>query len=137
MDTEGDDVKTCIAAVIVSLTLAFAQNAAAQASAPETTTAPDITPQTKVYTRDQVPSGNFDIYPPKAQDEEVRGFAVLACHIADDMRPDKCVVLSETPQGYGFGKAAALAILRYGKVDPAKQKSGDWVKQTFTFSLNG
>ncbi len=130
-------MKIGFAAIMATLALAFAQNAAAQASPPETTAAPVITPQTKVYTRDQVPPGKQDFYPMRAQDDEVRGSAVLACHIADDLRPDKCVVLSETPPGYGFGEGAALAILRYGKVDPAKQKSGDWVKMTFNFSLNG
>ncbi len=130
-------MKIGFAAILITLALAVAQNAAAQASPPETTTAPVITPQTKVYTRDQIPPGKADIYPARAQDDEVRGVAVLACHIADDLRPDKCIVLSETPQGYGFGEAAALALLRYGKVDPAKQKSGDWVKQTFNFSLGG
>ncbi len=130
-------MKIHIAAAAVVFTLAVSHTASAQVSQVVITTAPVITPDTKVYTREQVPPGKTDFYPLRAAEDEVSGETVLVCHVADDMRPDKCVVSSEKPAGYGFGEAAALGVLKYGKADPATQKAGDWLKLTFKFSLGG
>jgi TonB family protein len=45
-------------------------------------------------------------YPPDALAKGVAGEAALRCDVDRHFRPIKCKVLSETPQGYGFGEAA-------------------------------
>src|SRR5471032_2739481 len=51
-----------------------------------------------------MPSGKemADIYPQRAQNEEVRGMAIVACTITADGYLDRCGILAEYPKGYGF-----------------------------------
>lgn len=76
--------------------------------------APEIGPDTQVYTRKDL-SGikRKDILVPgRANNEGVSGQSHLICELGPEGRFQQCVVLSETPEGYGFGKAHALRVLR-------------------------
>jgi protein TonB len=55
--------------------------------------------------------------PPRARYERVTGSALLACHVLPSRRLADCKVLRETPEGYGFGKAALGASADF-RVNP-------------------
>ena len=48
----------------------------------------------------------------------------------------QCVVESETPGGYGFGKAHALMMMTHGHVDIVKNPPGSWLRASFTWKLH-
>ncbi|WP_413740679.1 TonB family protein [Sphingomonas sp. Sphisp66] len=56
--------------------------------------------------------------PPRARYEGVTGSALLACHVLASRRLADCKVLRETPEGYGFGKAALDASADFRVVPP-------------------
>ncbi|WP_310539289.1 TonB family protein [Phenylobacterium sp.] len=58
------------------------------------------------------------VYPKFAQLIGVEGRALISCKVARTGRLDNCGVLSETPEGLGFGKAA-LSLVPYFRVAPA------------------
>ncbi|MBN8810229.1 MULTISPECIES: energy transducer TonB [unclassified Sphingomonas] len=55
--------------------------------------------------------------PPRPRYEGVSGGALLACHVLPSRRLADCEVLRETPEGYGFGKAAREAATDF-RVNP-------------------
>ena len=55
-------------------------------------------------------------YPRRAMDESVSGRALLDCLVASDGLLT-CAVVSETPEGYGFGEAA-LRVARSFRMAP-------------------
>ena len=50
-----------------------------------------------------------ELYPRAANHEGIRGGAWVRCHLTPEGVLDTCVVLSERPSGWGFGKAATTA----------------------------
>ena len=54
--------------------------------------------------------------PPRPRYEGVSGGALLACHVLPSRRLADCEVLRETPEGYGFGKAAREPPMLGGQV---------------------
>jgi protein TonB len=48
----------------------------------------------------------FRYYPPKAQHMNVEGSASLMCDVTSEGHLSKCVIQSETPEGYGFAETA-------------------------------
>ncbi|WP_409514393.1 energy transducer TonB [Brevundimonas sp.] len=50
--------------------------------------------------------------PQRAIDAGVTGSAVVECQISDMGRPEYCSVISETPEGYGFGAVALRVVAR-------------------------
>lgn len=56
-------------------------------------------------------------YPQRATDDETEGTATLECTVTDASGRVTCVVLSEAPKGYGFGKATVKMVQDKGRVD--------------------
>ena len=56
-------------------------------------------------------------FPAKALRKGISGHAVLKCMVQTDGRLEECVVVSETPEGHGFGKAA-LGLARKMRMRP-------------------
>lgn len=86
------------------------------------------------------PSGRDveDFYPPAALYYEVNGMVRLACKVQDTGATNGCYVMSEAPNGFGFGEAA-LSIAPLFKMKPAtlggKPVSGHLVVIPVGFSL--
>ena len=147
-DQKGDAVKSLFISATLCVLLAGSASAqtspqvnsdahsAPPANAPEPMAAPTITADTVVYTQADLSDYAGDYYPPRAQEDEVQGKVVLACEIGDAGRVAQCIVVSETPAGYGFGKSAALTILKYGRADPSKSSVGGWLRMTMNFTLS-
>jgi pimeloyl-ACP methyl ester carboxylesterase len=53
----------------------------------------------------ETPSGQ-EITPEKAIRHEVAGWVILRCVAGADLSAEKCFVIAETPEGWGFGRAA-------------------------------
>lgn len=66
-----------------------------------------------------------EYYPSKAADAEVEGQATVQCVVLDAAGRVSCVVLSESPGGYGFGAATVRMVQDKGRVDTSR---GDVVK---------
>lgn len=49
--------------------------------------------------------GGREYTPKRAIEQEVAGWAVLGCQAAQDLRAQQCVLLGESPKGYGLGEA--------------------------------
>jgi TonB family protein len=88
-------------------------------AAPASAAAPSATPRTaKAITGPdwlRRPSAD-DIsryYPPAARDHDISGHVRVQCRLANDGVLTDCVVLSETPTGYGFGEAALNVASRF------------------------
>lgn len=56
-------------------------------------------------------------YPAQALDQEIQGRAVIRCRVTVSGTLTSCVILSEKPPGYGFGRAA-LALSVYFRMTP-------------------
>jgi len=56
-------------------------------------------------------------YPARAEKDHVSGAARITCKVMADSQLEACEVLSETPEGYGFGQAA-LAMASQFKMRP-------------------
>ena len=54
-----------------------------------------------------------DYYPRQAERDKVDGSATIDCAIKLDGALAACDVVSETPLGYGFGKATAKMFLKH------------------------
>ncbi len=67
----------------------------------------------------RIPSANdlASIYPPWAQEKGRGGAARIQCTVSAQGTAENCHVLSETPQGYGFGQAA-LKAAKYFRFTP-------------------
>jgi TonB family protein len=79
-------------------------------------------------------------YPARALAARLGGAATLSCDIAVTGRLTACVVVSETPRGYGFG-AAALSLAGKFAMEPelkaGKPVAGGHVRLPIVFSLPG
>lgn len=76
------------------------------------------------------------LYPDQAQRAGVGGDVVLDCLVAASGEPRACEVISETPEGHGFGGAAIDLARRYrAKVVPAQ--AGARVRLPISFRLPG
>jgi protein TonB len=62
-------------------------------------------------------------YPERAQRMEIDGKAVMSCDVTEEGRLTACELVSETPEGYGFG-AATLEVSRYFKLKPKLDADG-------------
>jgi protein TonB len=56
-------------------------------------------------------------YPPQAIDAEMQGRAVIRCKVTISGTLTGCIVVSETPPGYGFGRAA-VRLSPYFRMTP-------------------
>lgn len=56
-------------------------------------------------------------YPERGANDEVEGEATVECTVTDGKGRVTCIVLSEAPKGYGFGKATARMVQDKGRVD--------------------
>jgi len=97
---------------------------------------PVIDADTVVYARKDMQNYPQEDYPAPAQESEIEGSVGLACQIAADQGLDRCVVLSETPPGYEFGRAAAILMMRTRHADMSHNPAGSWVHITARFQLD-
>ncbi|MDQ8030341.1 MAG: hypothetical protein REJ23_16575, partial [Brevundimonas sp.] len=88
---------------------------------------------TSVYVSNSLPwrSPPNIVFPDRARDRDVmRGEATIECDVAPtNGRLSACRVLSETPDGAGFGSAAVSGSAR-SSLDPAR-----WTSPTVAFSI--
>lgn len=59
------------------------------------------------------------LYPPIAMAEDVRGVGTVECWVSEAGRFEDCRVVSESPEGYGFGEATIRLVSRY-ELEPAR-----------------
>jgi protein TonB len=80
------------------------------------------------------------LYPPRALDNEVEGSVTIDCAINGSGRIKACDIISETPKGYGFGKATVTAFLKYAAVKPSsvdgQLRDGDRRRFTYVWTLD-
>ncbi|ESQ85487.1 hypothetical protein ABAC460_23655 [Asticcacaulis sp. AC460] len=80
---------------------------------------------TEINANDYLASLAQDAYPERALEDEVQGDALLHCRWnRGDL--ENCLVVDETPQGYGF---AAAAVSLYARAGHLKQKD-EWIRQS-------
>jgi TonB family protein len=81
------------------------------------------------------PSGDdmAKVYPPRAQRMNQAGAASIRCTIDTAGSLQDCVVVRESPAGFGFG-AAALSLAAYFKMKPA-QRDGRPIKSVLTIPI--
>ncbi|HEY1225593.1 MAG TPA: energy transducer TonB [Brevundimonas sp.] len=60
----------------------------------------------ETWSRNITPADVKANYPPAAFAQGVGGVAVVRCRVTDDGAFKDCVVVEETPAGFGFGEAA-------------------------------
>jgi protein TonB len=86
------------------------------------------------------PDGNAltEYYPSKAADAEVEGQATVQCVVLDTAGRVSCVVISESPGGYGFGAATVRMVQDKGRVDTSRGDvvKGSILRQTVAWRLN-
>ncbi|KSB90847.1 hypothetical protein AS593_11590 [Caulobacter vibrioides] len=63
-------------------------------------------------------------YPERAQREDVGGLATIGCMVGKGGRLTDCKVLKETPEGYGFGKAAVKLSAEFEMTPPPPELIG-------------
>ncbi len=73
-----------------------------------------------------------DYYPSRAANDEIEGSATVQCAVLDTAGRVSCVVISETPGGYGFGSATVHMVQDKGRVDTTKGNVavGSMLRQT-------
>jgi len=87
----------------------------AQVASPPAPTAPPGNLSFENPTWDRKPSGD-DVaryYPDRALRQEVDGRATISCSVKANGTVTGCVVVSESPEGYGFGDAAIKLSSRF------------------------
>jgi TonB family protein len=92
------------------------------ADPPEPPPPPPTVPDEPRWARRPIPADIAAAYPPVAANLGLAGEVSVHCGLSDDGRLKGCKVVSETPQGYGFGQAALS--LTGGYRAPAIQASG-------------
>ena len=68
-------------------------------------------------------------FPRRAQDRDASGTATIRCRTVASGIPTDCRILSETPPGYGFGRAA-LAVVERARLFP-QRISPDEIGRTY------
>lgn len=80
-----------------------------------------------------------DLYPARAVENEVEGTVTIDCAINGAGHIKACDIVSETPKGYGFGKATVTAFLKYATVKPSsvdgQLQDGDRRRFTYQWTL--
>ena len=73
-----------------------------------------------------------EYYPSRAANDEIEGSATVQCAVLDTAGRVSCVVISETPGGYGFGSATVHMVQDKGRVDTTKGNIavGSMLRQT-------
>ncbi len=78
------------------------------------------------------------VYPPRAAAQHLGGMVNLGCDVGVSGHLERCVVISESPAGYGFG-AAALTLSGKFVMEPKMQQGravpGGRVRLPIVFSL--
>jgi hypothetical protein len=84
----------------------------------------------------QTPSADdmAGLYPELAKRDNLEGRAKFRCVVADGGVLTNCVILSETPEGYGFGDAT-LKVTKMLKMAPVDSEGRSTAGQTFTSSV--
>lgn len=82
-----------------------------------------------------------DYYPDRALEAEVSGVAVIDCVLQADGKVKDCIVVKETPAGYGFGEATIRLFedqfdLNQQKAADKSHKPGDHMTFTFKWELH-
>ncbi|KQS56136.1 hypothetical protein ASG17_08890 [Brevundimonas sp. Leaf363] len=95
---------------------------APEVTQPGTGAAPAPDPQPSVITNPswaRMPSGDqmARAYPSRAIGQNIQGSASLRCQVTANGGLTGCAVVSETPGGYGFGRAA-VQLSRYFRMNP-------------------
>ncbi|ESQ87676.1 hypothetical protein ABAC460_18555 [Asticcacaulis sp. AC460] len=110
---------------------------------PSTGPAADPAPPGPVYvtarwTRFPDSDALVSYYPPKAETDEVIGAATVECTVADTKGRVTCVVASENPKGYGFGKATVAMVQKEGRVDTSQGdvRVGSKLRTTVKWTLD-
>jgi periplasmic protein TonB len=77
-------------------------------------------------------------YPARAEADEVEGLATVECTVNDAKGRVSCVVMSESPKGYGFGKATVTMVQKEGRVDTSQGdvRVGSKLKTTVKWTLD-
>ena len=78
----------------------------------------------------------MDYYPARAMNDEQQGVATIDCIVQADGRLADCVIVSESPKGYGFGAATVRMFEDLAHEDMASHKPGDHQKFTFKWRLS-
>ncbi|EGF89522.1 tonB protein [Asticcacaulis biprosthecium C19] len=92
------------------------------ASEPTTGPATEPAPPGPVYvnakwTRFPDSDALMSYYPSAAEDAEAVGTATVECTVVDTRGRVTCAIVSESPKGYGFGKATVTMVQKEGRVD--------------------
>ncbi|MGN6207479.1 energy transducer TonB [Asticcacaulis sp.] len=82
-----------------------------------------------------------DYYPDRALEVEVNGVANIDCVLQADGKVKDCVVVKETPAGYGFGEATIRLFedqfdLNQQKAADKSHKPGDHMTFTYRWELH-
>jgi len=93
------------------LTTTETQTASASSSSGE---AAQVTPRWKAFPDAATLA---DYYPARAIDNEMEGSASVQCTVLDTAGRVHCVLVSETPKGYGFGQRTVKMVEEKGRVD--------------------
>lgn len=64
------------------------------------------------------------LYPSMAAHEHIVGVASVECLATPSGSMQTCKLLTETPEGYGFGQATVNLMMKYCHVDPTSVKGG-------------
>ena len=76
-----------------------------------------------------------EMYPERAQDNEIEGTVIADCHWNGDGNLDNCIVLDETPPGYGFARATLKTLSRPFAVDQADAWKSHVAGHSFHFVM--
>ena len=78
-----------------------------------------------------------DYYPPSAINDDRTGQASVECTVLDTAGHISCVLVSETPKGYGFGSATVRVVQDKGRVDTGQGavKPGSKLRATLKWQL--
>jgi TonB family protein len=83
-------------------------------------------------------NGMARYYPERATKEGIAGRAVIDCRLTAEGRADDCKVVSETPEGYGFGEAAVKMSVIFAFVPPMRDgKPVDDARRLIPISFAG
>lgn len=81
----------------------------------------------------KIPLPTADDFPGRAMEQGVSGSARVRCTVADEGHLTGCVVLSENPPGFGFGRAA-IRVAQRAQIDTTTYTS-ETVETTIAFRL--
>ncbi len=115
-------VLAATAAVLVSGGTALADTAAGSGG------------DTVVQLRGPTPDEIYKAFPAKARYERMGGTAAMQCRIDAKGLLQECAVVSETPQGWGFGDAT-LRLARRFQISPTTRNGGSVAGMVLTVPI--